>query len=338
MWVKLLIGGVFAVLAAVLIIFIYWLLVKLTTLIWRLLVRHLPLDNIAPVFVLISLAIGAATFPGTVSTTWNLLTYFAQFTLVSAPQFIFNSAGGVTACEFSQNTGEEAAPEKKGELSTDEVFECLSTVGSGFASNFSTLIQALFEQRAPGPSVVYLLGFLGVVAVLLLFFGSKRFDESTEYPYFVRYFSTAEVQFRNRFAMGLILLVAVYLLLCAIAAVSLFKPSNISILSKAEFEEKLKLSKLDVAAAENNTNAFKVRFPEQLSAFLTPDRRTQLKDAKSVASLSAEYDGYAQIWSQIRLDIAQVQDRLLRSASADYELKNISRVGSREQALHFFKS
>jgi hypothetical protein len=321
MLVKVLIGAGAAVVASALVVIAYFFLYRIVRSIYRNVSGLFSYEGTSVAFIVGAWALTAALFPGTVTVLWRIAVFLLQFTLVNVPQFVFNTAGGVDEC-----------------LSVDdqeEISECISKVGGSLIANFTTLVQVLFDQKFPEFSIVYTICFFGVAGIFLVLFRVAQRDETIGLPYFVEYFRNADVKFKTRVALSVILIATVYLSLCAIAAVSLFKPANIALLSRQEFENKLKLSKLDTGPNETASNAFKTRFPEKIVDFLTEDRKNQLKDAKSFSSLSSENDRFTLVWKQIRLDIESVQDRLLNSALADYELKNISRVGSREQALHF---
>ncbi len=251
---KFFISVAFGVMAVAIVVLLYAIGFLILRFIWRMLKRLLPDGIGSPIYVLVAFSLAAAVFTTTVSSVWTVVFYVIQFTLVNVPQFLLSGFGTTEDCDFS-------VPTENNEQA-DSPSKCISKAGAAFGSNFVAFVQNFFEQRPPGPSVVYVLAFLALAAMLMVLFNDRKADEQHAPPFFIRYLADASLEIRNRFAIGLILAAAVYLSLCAIAAVSLFKPSNISILGKEQFETKLNHSKLELNAADNAANSFKTRFPE----------------------------------------------------------------------------
>jgi hypothetical protein len=295
-----------SILATVILVAVIYALYRLLRWAIGLLISGVGLDDLPPVLILISLMLAATIFSAGANSVWDVIYGLARIVFVELPRSIIEVAFGTYACSSRGS-------------SADCYFQVAANLTTGIARFFSDSFNRIGR-------VIDVLQFFGAWAifawVLRDFFAPSTADKTVGIHAF---FSDIKTEARTRLAFTAIVAIAAYLCLCAIVAVSLFKPQE----NLQQIESKALEStalKTDLQEAKLSDAVFDKRFPEDLPA---------IPNADQFPRLATDYSELTSRWVQLRADIGAEQDRLLKIAVDNYKIKNLNRVGGREQANHY---
>jgi hypothetical protein len=274
----------------------------------RFLLKGADFGNLSGLAILLSFAIAALIMQAGARDIWGLAYGLLKVSFVEFPRAAVELGYGSYSC--TSFAGDAAL--------------CLFQV----ARNGATSVGQFFNDTLRYfDDVVALAQFFALWAVLAWIAGDilDRTQTQTAPKGLRLVFAQMSDESRQRLALGSIIAVGAYLCLCAIVAVSLFKPvEKPQQLDKQTLENQLRDTKL---ATTGDKSPFSVRFPLAFEAIATTTG-----DASPLAT------GYAELqtqWVQVRAQVEAEQDRLVHRAVASYVVENLNRVGSREQANHY---
>lgn len=265
--------------------------------------------KLPPLAILLSLTVAATIFTNGAMGLWGLLYGFVRMAVVDFPQVVVETTYVAQSfCQISTEAG--GLPP-----------ECINRIGRGLAEGLDRLFAGLLRYMG---SVVALVQFLGVWAFLAWAFGDfMQRTESADGPKGFRLLvKDMEPKTRERIAVGAVITGAAYLCLCAIVAVSLFKPVEQSDeLALDNLEKSLASARLDSAGVDSK---FSQRFPEKIIP--APAAGAEVKANAAVME---------EFWRQMRMRVLSDQEQLLQHGADSYNIENLRRVGSREQVNHY---
>jgi hypothetical protein len=308
------------IIAAVVLLAVVYVLYRLFRWALRLLVGGVELGGLPPFSILVSLALAATIFSSGAESVWSFAYGLIRILFAELPRSIVDIAFGAYACgEFLSRDGSQSS-------------DCLVRTALNLATSIGRIFSSSFTYLGNLISILQFFAAWAVLAWLFrdLFGGHQEGDTLPIGPRAFFHSMTSEA--RMRLGLGAVVAIGAYLCLCAIVAVSLFKPvEKIQQLDPTRLKDRLIAARLSNEGADN---PFSKRFPEDLGAF-PKLADPKISDSSFYQILTTEYDQLSERWRQLRIDIAAEQDRLRELAAADYEIKNLNRVGSREQANHY---
>jgi hypothetical protein len=315
-----LIPVVLPLIGGIVLVFALYQLYRLLRSAFRLAIRGIQLETSSAFSVLISFAVSALIMPRGVLQMWSLIYGLLQVAFVEFPRSVFELAYGTYRCASFQSVADQC------------YFQAAGGIASSIGRFFSDSLRYLTD-------VVGLIEFFALWAVLVWIANSILVPGDSAPAVRGLRAITADLkpETRQKLALGTIIALGAYLCLCAIVAVSLFKPADKSqILDKQTLEEQLNQTKLDDAS-------FSTRFPPNVDSLVVATKSGDQPasgngDQSTPGNALSPPAGFEEIraqWEQFRSLVSAEQNRLLQRALASYTVENLNRVGSREQANHF---
>src|SRR5580704_10149983 len=288
---------------------IYW-LYRLFRWAITLLVSGVGLRDLPPLIILVSLTLAATLFASGATSIWYVAYDLLRVLFVQFPRSVVEIAFNAYLCGVRSSS------------------DCGVQIVGNLANNVARFFTDSFNSLGRVIDILQFFSAWAILAWLLRdFFASADAPETTVGIRAV-YRGMTPI---TRMQLGLAAVVAVgaYLCLCAIVAVSLFKPTErLQQIEPGRFEKQLDLAKL---AHDGADSAFAKRFPEKLPDF----PKSEQLQGPYYQQLASEYEELSVRWGQLRTEIASEQDRLRDIAADNYNIKNLNRVGDREQANYY---
>ncbi len=306
--------------AAVVLFVVLYALYRLFRWALRLLIGGVELGGLPPFSILVSLTLAATIFSSGAEAVWTFAYRLIRILFSDFPRAVVDIAFGAYACVDTMG--------RDGVLSSD----CLVRTALNLATSIGRFFNNSFSYLDNVTSILQFFAAWAVLAWIFrdLFGGVQNVNGLPMGPRAFYHDMTPEA--RMRLGLGGVVAIGAYLCLCAIVAVSLFKPAEkLQQLDPTRLKDRLIAARLSNDGADN---PFSKRFPEDLGVF-PKLADPKITDSSFYQILTTEFAQLTERWHQLRIDIAAEQDRLRELAAADYEIKNLNRVGSREQANHY---
>ena len=288
----------------------------------RLLSSALGVYALRPLSILVSLALAAMIFRTGALDIWFLFYNFATVIFVDLPRALVDVIASSYSCGAL-------------DLSTGSIYQgafsdCIFRVGVKLANGPRLFFEDLVQNLR---SVIDVIKFFATWSVLLWILDDFIVHRDNSDPRSFRVMiGSLTAQTKKHLGLAAIVALAAYLCLCAIIAVSVFKPAEKSqVLGDEAFKTRLDEGKL--ANSDDKASAFSARFPKTLDAF-PESATTDSQYAKRYQIFVGEYSELQNSWSNLRSHVLNQQDHLAQRALASYRLENLNRVGSREQINH----
>jgi hypothetical protein len=280
----------------------------------RLLLKAINFSDLPPLAILLALAISAALFRVGANSVWALIYGLLELLFVNFPRALVDVAYSSYSC--SRATYDAS---------------CLFQSAAQFANSLKAILNQPFSEYSV--RVVPLVQFFASWALLAWLLGHLigLLDKGEAAPGargLASAYNAITAPVRARIGLGMIILVATYLCLCAIMAVSLFKPPSEKPQQLTDTQLEAQLTKAKLSNSESS-KAFDDRFP------IDHQKLPETSKAGVDRVLAGANDQLTESWQKLRSQAIAEQDRLLQRAIASYTIENLNRVGSREQADHF---
>jgi hypothetical protein len=304
--------GIIAAFSTVIAALIFLALLLVLYLLFRralwLLLKAINFSGLPALATLLALGLSVSFFRGGAISLWTLIYGFLELLFVNFPRVLVDVAYSSYSCSSPANNIADSS--------------CFFLGAAQFANGLKAILTQPFSNYSV--SVIALIQFFASWGLLAWLFGQLiALTEGGETSILAK-IKAIPAPVSTHIGLGTIIIIATYLCLCAIMAVSLFKPAE-KPRELAQIEAELTKSKLSDSGKDS---PFDKRFPETL-----PD----LPDQKSGAGafLAGTYPQLSESWRQLGAQVAVEQDRLLQRAVAAYMIENLNRVGTREEANHF---
>jgi hypothetical protein len=294
---------------------LYWLFRRVL----RLLLTAVNFSGLPPLATLLALGISVTLFRTGALSVWYLIYGLLELFFVNFPRAIVDVGYSSYTCLA---------------LSLGKNPSCFFQSAVQFANSLRAILTQPFSEYSV--RIIALVQFFTSWALLAWLFGQLiGLMEGGEGPTGTRGLiaglKAIPGKVRANIGLGLIIVMATYLCLCAIVAVSLFKPTTEKPQQLTDTQLEGQLTKARLSNSGTPPDAFDHRFPKDVPSL--PD---SLKAGGSVGRFVAgDYEQLSESWHQLRLQALAEQDRLLQRAIVAYTIENLNRVGSREQADHF---
>jgi hypothetical protein len=277
------------------------------------LISGVGLGGLPPLLILVSLTLAATLFSGGAEAVWYVAYGLLRVLFVDFPRSIVDVAFNAYSC------GMRSSP------------DCIVQISANLANSVAQFFITSFRNLGRIIDVLQFFTAWAIFAWLLRdYFTPSREPAATVGPR--SFFQHMDPVTRLRLGLTAVVVIGAYLCLCAIVAVSLFKPAEkLQQIEPGRFEKQLDAARL---AHDGSDSPFAKRFPEHLPDFPQSTQSTQLQ-GPYYQQLKSEYDELTVRWGQLRTEIASEQDRLRDIAADNYNIKNLNRVGDREQANYY---
>jgi hypothetical protein len=310
------VAALYTIAAALIFLVFLFVLYRLLRHALRLLLKAINFSGLPPLATLLALGISVTLFRRGALSVWYLIYGLLELLFVNFPRAIVDVGYSSYTC-----------------LSLSSGNSCFFQSAVQFANSLRAILTQPFSYSV---GVIALVQFFTTWALLAWLFGQLiGLMEGGEGPTGTRGLiaglKAIPGQARAHIGLGLIIVMATYLCLCAIIAVSLFKPITEKPQQLTDTQLDVQLTKAKLSNTGTPADAFDHRFPKDV-----PNLPDSSKAGGSVGRIVAgDYDQLSESWHQLRLQALAEQDRLLQRAIVAYTIENLNRVGSREQADHF---
>jgi len=310
------VSGVIATITLGLVLYLLYRIIKLAAL---LLSSGLAVDAVRPLTILLSLAMAATIFTTGALDNFYILYRFVELVLVYFPRAIIDVITSSYSCGFIGGSSNQA------------LADCIARTGSVLARQPQQFFTNLLQDFR---SVLSLVQFFAAWSVLAWILGDLFARTDARSPtIFWSTVSSLSSQTRKRLGLAAIIAAAAYLCLCAIVAVSVFKPAERSqLLSDDAFKTRLDEARL--TDSNDKLTPFSDRFPKALEPFPAKDEKSTERYQSLYQLTGEEYGELQRIWSSLRAEVLSEQEELAHRALTSYRLENLNRAGLREQINH----
>jgi hypothetical protein len=311
-------SGLIAAITFGLVLYLLYRVIKQT---YILLSSGLAVNAARSLTVLLSLAVAATIFKSGALDAFDILYRFVELLFVYFPRAIVDVITSSYSCGF--------IPDPKNQAFAD----CIARVATIFAKQPQQFFTSLLQDFR---SIVSLLQFFAAWSLLVWVLDGlfARTDTATSNVFWSTV-SSLSATTRKRISFAAIIVVAAYLSLCAIVAVSVFKPAERSqLLNDDAF--KMRLDEAKLTNSDDKSSPFSDRFPKNLEAFPEKEKKEPaVPRYESIYQLlNGEYSEFQNRWSTLRGNVLSEQEQLAHRALTSYRLENFNRTGLREQINH----